>query len=485
MIVTVAIGLYTSRVILQALGVENYGIYGVIGGVVSIFATINSSMSVSTSRFISFELGNNDIKELVSTYNQAVIIHLIIACIVFIITECVGLWFIYNKLVIPPERMNAALWVFHCSLLVCILNILSTPNIALVISHEKMSTFAYITVMDCFLRLFVALVLLHYYKDRLILYAILLLLIQVIDRSIYLIYCRRKFPEAKSTLILHGKKFKKMLSFACWNFMGNLALISISQGVNILLNIFFGPAVNAARSLADQVSNQLVAFGNNIRMAINPQITKSYATGDLEYMHNLIIYSSKSFFFMLLCGILPFFCVTELLLKLWLVEVPEYTTLFVKLTLIYILLDSFANPIIIATHATGDIRKFQIVEGCLMLLTLPFAYILLKMGFPPFMVYAAQIVVALISQIGRLSVALPKIKFEVRKYFTRILFPILLVVLISILPVLAINFYKNTVNYTYVSCIQGCISFFVVIVTIYWVGLNRKERSYLFSIIKR
>lgn len=275
---SIIIGLLTSRIILKALGVVDYGVYNVVGGVSTMFVFLNSTMSVSTSRYVAFALGTRDYNKLSSIYCQAKIIHYILGFIVFLLIETIGIWMLNEKLNIPISRHNAALWILQSTAVVAILNIISTPDMSLIIAHEKMKSFAYISLFDSFAKLIATIMVIYYGGDKLVFYAILMMLIQIVDRLTYYIYCRMKFSEAKASLKYSKEIFVDMISFAGWNLLGNMAVMTIEQGVTILLNVFFGPAINAARGLASSFSSYVSSFANNARMAINPQITLISAT---------------------------------------------------------------------------------------------------------------------------------------------------------------------------------------------------------------
>ena len=484
MAVTMLVGLYTSRVILYTLGVSDYGIYNVVGGLTTMFMFINSSMAVSTSRFLTYELEKGDGGQLSLVYKQAVFIHIIIAIFIFLLIETLGLWFLYHKMVIPEGRINAAEWTLHTIAVVSVLNVLSTPDISLIIAHERMSSFAYISLLDVLFKLFIVLTLKYWSGDRLILYAILLMIAQTVMRLTYYAYSKRCFKETHGKLFFSKVKFKEMFSFACWNLLGNLALMTIDQGINILLNLFCGPIVNAARGISSQLSNYITTFVTNIRMAINPQITKSFSAGNLVYMHTLIKYSSLSCYYVLLAIGVPLFCISDYLLSIWLVEVPPYTTIFFRLTLIYIMANSFANPIIIGIHSTGKIMKFQITEGLLMLLTLPLAWLFLIRGCPPYWVYVAQTTIAVLSQIGRLYVVLPAINMKWTYYLKSICLPCAFVTIASgILPLL-IWLYTSKHSTSFLISIS-CLSFIWTILVLYKIGLKKEEKAFIIRTLEK
>lgn len=479
-------GLITSRLVLNALGVIDYGIYNVVAGVTSMFVFLNTTMSVATSRFIAYAIGTNSKEKLGTIYSQARIIHYGIGLFVMLLIETVGQWMVYNKLNIPYDRVSASMSVLHSVSIVTILNIISTPDMALIIAYERMKSFAYISIFDSTMKLLATGVLLFYSGDKLIFYAIMITLIQMTDRLCYLVYCRRNFEETKSKLRFDKLVFRKMFSFAGWNLLGNLSVMTIEQGISIILNIFCGPAVNAARGLATSLSNYVTAFANNARMAINPQITKSYAEGNLPYMHKLIALSSISFFYILLLITIPLYYVIDYILKIWLVNVPEYTSVFFKLTIAYLLVNSFANPIIIGIHATGDIKKFQIVEGVIMLMTLPMAYVALSVGMAPPSVYISMITFAIMAQIGRLYIILPKIQMTFHEYFHSVVKPSSVALICAMVLVTLYHASLMVICQTLLYDMAFAFVSFVVLsaVILFW-GLSKSDRCYLMNLLRR
>ena len=305
MLVTMAVSLYTSRVVLNILGVEDFGIYNVVGGIVAMFGFINGSMTSATQRYLTFELGQNNRTQLTKVFSTSLSIHAIISFLIIVLAETVGLWFLWNKMQIPADRMNAAFWVFQCSVAASVIMIMSVPYNAAIIAHERMSAFAYISIIEVSLKLLIVCFLRYFHTDKLILYAALIVIVQLVIRLCYSWYCNRHFKETKYRWIWDKTLFCEMTGFAGWNLFGNLAAITFTQGLNLLLNMFFGPVVNAARGIAVQAQTAIGQFSSNFQTALNPQITKSYATGDMEYMHGLIFRSAKFSFFLLLLLSLP------------------------------------------------------------------------------------------------------------------------------------------------------------------------------------
>lgn len=430
MALTMLVALFTSRVVLQALGVTDFGVYNVVGGVVAMMGFLNGSLGGATSRFITYELGLGDKGNVRHVFRCAVSIHYLLAALVLVIAETAGLWFVLEKLVIPDERMTAALWVYQCSVLTVVVTIISSPYNALIIAHERMSAFAYISIIEVFLKLGIVYLLMAVNADRLILYATLLLVVQVSIRFIYSGYCSRHFPETSSRWLWDKRKSREIFNYAGWTLNGNLAYIGYTQGINILLNLFFGPAVNAARGISVQVQSAVNQFCVNFFTAVRPQVTKSYAQGELDYMHRLIVYGSKYGFFLILLVAVPILVNTEYILRLWLGQVPAHTVAFTRLMLIASMNYALSNPTLMGIHATGDLKKFQLIEGTLLLTVVPVAYVFLKWGHvQPETVFVIYLIIETLTQFARVWIVYPRIQMRRRMYLSHILFPLIKVCL--------------------------------------------------------
>jgi len=475
MLLSMVISLYTSRIILEALGIEDFGIYSVVGGVVGMFTFLNTSMTSATQRFLNFELGTENKKKLNKIFNVSVLIHFFIALIVLILCESIGLWFLNTQMTIPVDRVNAAHWVFQLSILLGIVMIISVPYNAIIISNEKMSAFAYISIVDVSLKLVVAFLISSTLFDKLIYYAILLFAISLINRLIYVIYCKWNFKETKFEFIWDKLIFKKMTSFAAWSLIGNLSVGAISQGSNLLLNVFFGPMLNAARGIAVQVQNAIGGFAVNFQMAMDPQITISYAKKELKYMQSLVFNGSKYSFFLLLFISLPLLFETELVLAWWIKTIPEHTVNFLRIILLTSLIDSISHPFNTSVRATGEIRKFELVLGAILLLVVPISYVLLKFGAIPEAVFITHLVVVIIAQITRVIIVCSVMKFSLDVFINEIVFRIGVVTFFSVLiPMfLYLVLPQNWIRFLIITAACG-IS---VSINIYWLGINTKERS--------
>lgn len=477
-----AISLYTSRVILASLGVVDYGLYNVIGGIIAMFSFVSAAMGNSTQRFVVYALGKGDTFLLKSTISSCVLIHFVIGVVIVLLGETIGLWYLHTKMVIPCDRLQAAEWVYQFTIISSFVAVINVPFNAIIIAYEKMAAFAYISVMDCLLKLGVAVSLCYFSTDRLILYGALILGIQLLNRIIYQVYCYRKLPESRVQLIYNKHLFNKMFNFAGWSLIGNIAWIGYTQGLNLLLNLFFGPAVNAARGIAVQVQSAVMSFTLNFQTAINPQITKAYASGDSNRFNTLIFASSRYCFYLMLLVIIPILIETPYLLSLWLKEVPEYTTAFVRLVLIILLIEPLRNPINQAVQSTGEIKTYQICEGSILLLIVPVSYIALKLGGSPDIVFYIQLVFFILAHFVRLLVCKKLIRLNLNSYFHDVVVNPLGVALISLsLPLLSFMIMDVHLCSFIVVVL---ISFISTIGVIYFYGLKLDEKIFVRDKIK-
>ncbi|MBD1422506.1 MATE family efflux transporter [Sphingobacterium chuzhouense] len=477
------IGLYTSRVVLNELGVEDYGLYNVVGGVVAMFGWLNTSMSGTTGRFITVALGQDHMEQLKKVFGLSLTIHILLGVLIVLLAEPVGIWFLQHKMQIPEARMEAAVWVFHCSVATAFFYILNVPYNAMIVAHERMGIFAYFSLIDLFLRLGVVLALPYFAADKLKLYAVLLLGIQILMQFIYWQYCFRNFHASRVKPAWDKEKFKEMSSFAGWSLFGDFAAILFSQGINILLNMFFGPAINAARGIAVQVQGVTLRFIGSFQTALNPQLMKSHAAKDYVYMHKLLFASSKLSFFLFLLLATPVFFEAHALLVWWLKIVPEYTVTFLRIILLISLIDCLANPLIISAKATGKIRKYQSVLGTFLLLIVPVSYFLLTLDFPPYTVFVVHFVIACVGHGIRVVLITPMIDLDVNEYIRHVIFKVLIVfVLASILPAI---FYWNLPEGELRFVVMG-LSVLIGIPSVVWLfGINHNERFLVMEQLKK
>ena len=471
------VSLYTSRVILQTLGVEDYGVYNVVGGVITMFTFLNGAMSSATSRYITFEIGKGNMEQLKKVFSTALQIHAIIALLIVILGETVGLWFLMNELVIPDGRMDAAMWVYQCSVVTAVVTIMSVPYNADIIAHEKMSAFAYISVLEIILKLAIVYLLVVLPFDKLKVYAVLVLMVGLFVRYIYTRYCHKHFEESHYIHRIDKPLLREMSSFAGWSFWGNLAAILYSQGLNMMLNIFFGPVVNAARGIATQIQHVVTQFVTNFHMALNPQITKTYASGELDKMHSLMFRSARFSFMLLFFLSLPIILETNYILTLWLGIVPENTVIFARIIIAISLIYTTANPCVIANQATGKVKVYQAVVGGLLLLILPISYIVLKMGAPAYSVFIVHFCVESVAQFARMYMLRNMIDLPLLSYVKNIYLPIMGVVLLSI--VLPLLVYSNMQEGFIRLLAVGMTCVLSVAMTSLFIGMTRNERTFL------
>ena len=475
MLLLLVVSLYTSRIVLATLGIEDYGLYNVVGGVVSMFSFISMAMGNSTNRYITFALGKGDKEELKSVVGAACVIHWVLALLILILAETIGLWFLHYKMVIPDGRMFAADWVYQFSIIASMVSIISVPYNAMIIAHEKMGAFAFISILDAILKLIIVYLIQITGHDKLIIYAAFILGVNIFDRVIYQYYCRKHFEEARDIKpTTKFPQFKDMTSYAGWSLIGNLAFIGYTQGLNILLNIFFGPTVNAARGIAVQVQGVVKRFVTNFQTAVDPQIVKSYAQGNLERLHTLVYSSSKFSFFLLLCLVLPISIEAKTLLGLWLKEVPDYAVIFTILTLIVLLIEPLTGPIGRANNATGKIKSYQILEGGSLMLIVPIAYIILKIGGAPYSIFIVQIVIMYSVQIIRLFVVCPKIKMSKWEYVKKVLIPISFVAITSAILPISLYFYLPQSFLSIIIIVLTAI--LSVLLSSYFLGMTQSEK---------
>ena len=478
------ISLYTSRVILEVLGVEDYGIYQVVGGVVAMFSVISSSLSSAVSRFLTFEIGHGDKDKLKKIFSTSITIQLVIAVIIFILSEVIGIWFMETKMQIPPDRLNAAKWVFHCSVFTFCINLLSVPYNACIIAHERMTAFAYISIFEVVCKLAICYLLIISPFDKLICYAILMMLLSFVIRIIYNVYCNRHFEESGIKLCFDKSIFKEMLGFSWWNFFNSTAYILNNQGVNMLINIYFGVVVNAARGIALQVENAVLNFVNNFTTAINPQITKSYASGDLTNMHNLVCRGAKFSYFSMLLLALPIIIEAEQILNMWLVDIPDYAVIFVQLSLIMGMCDSIGKSGYTACMATGKLRKYSIIITSIGILEFPLAWVLFAMGGSPEYAYYTYIAVKATVLIARMFLLENMVKLKVSMYMRNVFLPIILTTIVAlILPIIAYTYMESGIQRFIIVTLLSVVS--VSLSTIY-IGMTSGERkSIVNGIIKK
>ena len=482
MLILMLVSLYTSRVVLSALGVVDYGIYNVVGGIITLFTFVNGGMISATQRYLTYEIGKSNFKQLNKVFSTSLLIHAFIAVTVFLLGETVGIWLLYEKLVIPAERMTAAFWVYQCSIIACLVNIMSVPYNAMIVANEKMSAFAYISILEAVLKLVIVYVLYITPWSKLISYSCLVLSVQIIIRFIYANYCKKHFPEAHFDRQIDKSLLKEIASFAGWSLTTSIAYVLSSQGLNIMLNIFFGPVVNAARAIAVQIQGTVRQFVNSVQMAINPQITKNYASSQLIKMHSLMCRCARFSYILLYLLSLPLLIETEYILAIWLKTVPDNTIIFTRLILILTLLYPFSNPLIIANQATGKVKKYEMVSGLILLSLLPLSYIFLKAGTPAYFVYLINILLEFITFVFRLILIRKDINLSISYFVTSAILPAVMTTIVSCIPPLLVFYYVNNNLERFV--FVNCVSVLSVLISVYFLGITKEERAIIVNKLK-
>ena len=475
MILLMLVSLYTSRVILNGLGVADYGIYNVVGGVVTMFTMLSGSLTAAISRFLTFELGTGNKEKLKSIFSASVTIQIALSFIVLVLAETVGLWFMNEKLIISDDRLCAANWCYQFSIITFVINLISVPYNSAIIAHEKMSAFAYISILEAVGKLLIALGIVFSPIDNLIFYGLMVAVLAIIIRIIYGWYCKKNFNECKYYFVWDKKLLSQIFAFAGWNFIGSSATILRDQGGNIILNLFFGPTVNAARAIAIKVNSVLTGFVNNFMTALNPQITKSYASGDIDNMMILLIQGSRLSFYMLLLLSLPVLLNTNYLLVAWLKLIPEHTVSFVQLTLILAMHECLAYPLTTAMLATGKIKKYQIVAGGLNLMNLPIAYICLCLGMIPESIVIVAIVFSVLVQIVRLGLLKSMIKLNVTEFILKVYGNITIVTVVATFIPYFVNkeMEEGFIRFSLISV----LALITTLASAFFVGCNKEERK--------
>ena len=481
MIFQMAVYLYTSRVVIDALGFVDYGIYDVVGSVVMAMMFLNNSMLNCTQRFITYSLADG--KNVSAYFSQSLMIHALLGLLIVVVGGILGTVYIQEFMNLPTGRIADAMFVFYIALASGFVTMVSVPYNALIIAHEHMGAFAAITIVDVVLKLSVAMLLFLFDDNRLRMYALLLFVSAIVVRGIYGVYCRVAYKNIRFVMHVERDIFKKMLGFLGWNTIGNAAIMCNTQGLNLLLNAVGGPVVNAARGIAFQVQTATVSFINSFQTAINPQITKNYAVGNLTKMNSLVLTSSRVSFLLMLFFIVPLLLMTENLLGLWLGEYPSYTVLFVRLLICVSVVEAVANPLMVGASATGNIKRYQLMVGGCMLCTVPVAYTALKMGAAPEIVFWALIATTLLAQFVRMWLCRKLFGFSIVDFCLLVVWPIMKVAIACFVPLLMLH--------RYYACTDGLNALFVCIALDVWVavcvfllGMNKRERNFILKKIK-
>ncbi len=473
------ISLYTSRVVLEQLGENDYGIYGVVGGVVTMFSIISASLSSAIGRFITFELGRENPERLKMIFSTSIWILIGLGGIIVLLLETGGVWFVNCKMNINPSRLTAANWVLQCSTVNYLVNMLSVPYNAAIIAHERMNAFAYIGILEVLLKLGVALLLFIPTFDSLIVYSILLAASSVIIRLIYGIYCKRNFAECRFEFTFNKSIFKEMLGFSSWSFIGSSSAILKDQGVNIIINLFCNTAVNAARSLSTQVNAAVYGFAQNFMLAVNPQIIKSYASGHVEEMFDLAFKSSRLSYYLLLCLSTPIIVAMPYILGIWLTMIPPYTISFTRLTLILGMFEVISLPLQFMNQASGKIKVYQLTVGGIQMLNFPLAYLLLRNHFSPNSVYILAIILSQVCLAARLAILRVSISLPVKRFLLDVYARVLSVTIVCALAIALLFMLEEFAGCS--PMLNFVLSLVITLAVCYGIGLNAEERGWLTS----
>lgn len=485
--ITMIVSLYTSRVVLNSLGVEDYGIYSVVGGIISMFTFLNGALSGATSRFITFELGKKDYIQLNKTFSAAWINHIILTLIIIFFAETIGLWFLYNKLVIPLDRMNAAIWVYQCSIATTILGIIQVPFGALIMAHERMGVYAYFSIFDVMLKLALVITLKYIPTDKLIFWAVSGVGVAILYNSLNYIYCFKHFKESKLRIHKDIPLYKRLFVYSFWDFLGSLSMLAQGQGLNMLLNMFFGPAINAARGIAMTVQGAVGQFSSNFTIAAKPQIIKLYADNDIKGMLTLVYNSSRLSYFLLYIFALPLCIELEYVLKIWLGQYPEYTVIFTILLLVNSLTWSIKTYRTTMMHATGHIKLSNLTVGVILCSTLPISYLFLKMGYSSVSVFVITIIVTLIAEFVACIVLKKYLNYSLKNYLLNVYGKCFL---ISILSFIVPYIVHCSMDESFIRlCLVTLVSIISVGVFAYHIGLDKntqqKVKSFSLNIISK
>lgn len=482
-IVLMLVALYTSRVILDVLGVEDFGVYDVVGGAIAMFGVVSGSIANAISRFITFELGKGNKERLKEVFIASVNIQIGIGILVIVLGETIGTWFLNAYMNIPEGRMYAANWVLQCSLIAFVINLLSLPYNSCIIAHEKMTAYAYIGIFDAVLRLAIVLVLPLFHDDKLIIYSILVVVAAIIVRIVYAIYCKSHFEECHYKFNVNKGLIREMAGFSGWQFIANTCWIVNNQGVNILSNLFFGVIINAARGIATQVGSAVMQFISNFMTALNPQLVKSYAQGDKDRFFSLICKGAKFSYYLFMVFALPVLFETEFLLKLWLKEVPTYSVFFVRLSIIASMANMLGNTSVSACMATGDLKRYTIIISSVGFSVFFLTWIAFYLGYGPEYAYYIFIVVYFIIIFVRLYVMIDLIHFPPMLYIRKVVIPIVPVTILALIPPASLLFIfleDSFVRFMFISII--CI--LSSLISIILLGLSKGEYNYIMSVVK-
>ena len=483
MFLIMGVSLYTSRVVLATLGVVDYGLYNVVGGIVTMFSFLNGSLGAATSRYITFELGKKNYEGLNKIFNVALLTHIFIGIIIVLLAETIGLWFFYEKMIIPEERLNAAFWVYQISIFSTLISLTQVPYNATIIAHENMKVYAYVGIVEVILKLVVVFLLVISPFDKLIFYASLLFIINIGIILFYRIYCIKRYQESRINLCKETVLYKDMFKFAGSDLIGNVSVLAQGQGLNLLLNVFFGPVVNAARAVAYQVQGAVTQFGNNFMTAVRPQIIKLYAQGEIKEMFKLVYLSSNFSYYLMLFLILPLSLEADYILSLWLGEYPDHSVSFLILVFILCLIQTLKTPRTIVLHATGKLFLANVVIGTLLCCAFPLAYVFLRMGGEPESVFWAANITMFLSEFISVFIVRKYVEYNIVDYLLNVYGRCAIVTGVSlIMPYLMFDRYMEP---SFIRLILTCsLTTVSIAATVWCIGMNKDMRQKTVTFIK-
>lgn len=482
MLMTMVVTLYTYRVVLNTLGVEDYGIYNVVGGIVAFFSVFSGTMASATQRFFSFALGQNNDEKLKKTFTVNLIIYISIAIISLIILETIGLWFVNEKLRIPLERFNSARYIYHYSVLTFVSTIFITPFMAIIIAHEDMKLYALVSIAETMMKLSLVFILIYLPGDKLELYGVLVYIVSVITTVIYIVICTRRYTECQFKILYWDKKLlREIIGFTGWTLFGQASTVARNQGITILLNQVFNPVVVTARAISMNVTNQINLFSNNFNVGLYPPIIKSFAADDKKEMFSLILNGSKITFFLMWVFALPLFIEMDKILEIWLKNPPPESVLFTRLALVEVLINSVSLPIGTAARAPGNMRKYELILGSIQISIFVLSWVVLRMGNQAYSVFIVAIIANIIMFVVRLLIVRKLIGFPLKPFYTKVVLPVSLVILFSAMPSFTIHLLMpKGLIFTCISLVTSAI---LATFAMYFIGLERQERATLQKMI--
>lgn len=483
MLLIMVVSLFTSRVILKTLGEQDFGIYNIVGGVVVMFTFISNAMASGTQRHLSYELGkpNGDVPTI---FSACLKIHIYLAFIIFILAETIGLWFVNTKMNLPNERMDVVAWIYQFSIVSCMISIIQTPFTAAILSYEKMSFYAYLSIYDVLMKLGILYILMELAFDKLMLYGLLLLVIQITTFVIYAIYCHAKLHDIRIVKVKDSTLYKKLLSFSVWALFGAFANVGYQQGVNIIVNLFYGVTLNAAVGIANQVNSAVMQFVSGFQQALNPQLIQAEASKDRQRQLSLILKSSKFSFLIMMCIAYPLIMNLDYVLHLWLDSYPAYTRDICMFIMLGALLETISGPLWVTIFATGNIKIYQIVISLILLLNLPLSYIAGNLGIPPQGMYIIRIVLFIVALVTRVCFLSKYINLNSKVFVKSVVLPLSLIALL-LTAVYVITISYNLFATSFIQLVyQSILNVIIVLLFSYYIGLNQSEREFVTSKVK-